>query len=173
MSNRDQEFRRFYATLRIRNQRKYYSARAAEYQKAHRQAVIARNLLLLAAAAAGVIGQTTDGTARAAWAVAAAILASLAGAITAFESLIGFPQLEKLYSDGQHNLEEAEIDWDAAKPDTDLDAEIERVEGIFRSEIGQWGQLVVKSTTPTQPPESNRTPTDEGGAATPTQPNQE
>lgn len=164
MNDRDREFRRFYATSRIRDQRTYYADRATEYKDAHRQVVIVRNLLLLAAALAGVIGQL-DGTPRAAWAVAAAILGSLAGAITGFESLIGFPQLEKLYTDAERNLDEAEIDWDAADPNADISAEIERVEAIFRSEIGQWGQLVVKSATPTQPPMANRSPTDDGGAA--------
>jgi conflict system pore-forming effector with SLATT domain len=155
VTGRDEEFRRLYALLRIRDQLRYYSDRRVEYGNAHRQVVIVRNMLLLAAAAAGAVGQIVEGTARATCAVVAAVLASLAGAVTAFESLIGFPQLEKLYTDAVRNLEEAEIDWDAVEPDADVTAEIERVESIFRCEIGQWGQLVVKSATPALTPVSD------------------
>jgi hypothetical protein len=135
--------------LRIEGQQRYYSLRTKEYRSAHGQVVVVRNSLLLAAAVAGVVSQTTNGSARAAWAVVAAVLGSLAGAVTAFDSLIGFPQLEKLYSDAERNLEEAAIDWDESG--ADIADEIERVEWIFRSERGQWGQLVVKSATSTQP----------------------
>ena len=140
---RDQQFRDLYRELRIDAQRQYYHARAEEYRQAHGQAVQVRNLLLFAAASAGAISQFCAGSARSAWAVIAAVLASLAGAVTAYEALIGFPQLEKLYSDAEQNLEEAVIDWDNTKASTA--EEIDRVEWIFRSERGQWGQLIVKS----------------------------
>ena len=42
---------------------------------------------------------------------------ALAAAVTAFETLIGFPQLEKLYADAARNLKEAAIDWREADPD--------------------------------------------------------
>jgi len=149
MNEREQQFRRLYRRLRIEDQQRYYSMRAKEYRSAHRQVVVVRNMLLLAAALAGVVAQATNGSARAAWAVAAAVLGSLAGAVTAYESLIGFPQLEKLYTDAERNLEEAAIDWDESG--ARMDDEIDRVEWIFRSERGQWGQLVVKTATSTQP----------------------
>lgn len=162
MSDRFREFHSLYAELRIGDQLRYYTARVAEYRRAHQQAVVVRNWLLLAAAAAGVIAQLFDGTARAGWGVAAAVLASLAGALTAFETLIGFPQLEKLFSDAARNLQEADIDWRDADPSADLTAEVERVEGIFRSEIGQWGQLIVKSAAP-PPPASGAEPVSPAG----------
>lgn len=140
---RDQQFRSLYRNLRIETQRQYYRDRAEEYRQAHGQTVRIRNGLLFAAASAGAISQFFTGSARSAWAVAAAVLAALAGAVTAYESLIGFPQLEKLYSDAEQNLEHAAIDWD--DPTIDTAKEIDRVELIFRSERGQWGQLVVKS----------------------------
>jgi hypothetical protein len=71
--------------------------------------------------------------------------------VTAFEGLIGFAQLRKLYNDAALNLAEAEIDWDAAGPGGDLEAEVERVEQILRSENGQWGQLVIESTSKKAP----------------------
>lgn len=145
MTNRDGEFRRLYKDLRIDDQRRYYGARRDEYRSAHRQAVLLRSGLLLGAAIAGFLTPLFEGSGRAAWAVVAAVLASLAGVVTAYESLIGFPQLEKLYGDAETNLEEAAADWD--QPEADLAAEIERVEMIFRSERGQWGQLIVTSAS--------------------------
>jgi hypothetical protein len=151
VSGRAREFHQLYAELRVGDQLAFYEARAAEYRAAHRQAVVVRNALLLGAAIAGALGQVANGTARAAWSIVAAVLAAAAAAVTAYEALIGFPQLEKLYSDAARNLREAAIDWRIADPDSDLTAEVERVENIFRSEIGQWGQLVVKAAPLTSP----------------------
>lgn len=149
MTERDRQFRALYRRMRIDDQRTYYAARAREYRTAHDQVVLVRNALLMAAAIAGVVSQAVHDDARAGWAVGAAVLGALAGAVTAYESLIGFPQLAKLYSDAERNLEEAGIDWD--EPGADLAREIERVEWVFRSERGQWGQLVVKAASATDP----------------------
>ena len=134
MSERDRQFRQLYLSLRIRDQQRFYGDRAREYRSAHRQVVHVRNGLLLASAIAGVIAQTTHGTARAAWAVAAAVLSSLAGAATAYDALFGFSKLEKLYSDAAQNLDEAALDW--TEPGANVGDELDRVEWIFRSERG-------------------------------------
>jgi hypothetical protein len=143
-ADRARAFHRLYLRLRIDDQLRFYQLRRKEYGNAHHQAVVLRTALLLGAAAAGVVTQSTTGTARAAWAVAGALLAALAAAVTAFETLIGFPQLEKLYGDAARNLEEAKVDWEDVDPATIPAAEVARVEDVFRSERGQWGQLVVK-----------------------------
>lgn len=150
-ADRTRAFHRFYLRLRIDDQLRFYHARRTEYAGAHRQAVVLRTALLFGAAAAGVVTQSTAGTARAAWAVAGALLAALAAAVTAFETLVGFPQLEKVYGDAARNLEEAKLDWEDLDPETVPEREIERVEEVFRSERGQWGQLVVKSAAPPPP----------------------
>ncbi len=151
-ADRARAFHRLYLRLRIDDQLRYYQARRGEYANAHRQAVVLRTALLLGAAAAGVVTQsTTSPQARAAWAVAGALLAALAAAVTAFETLVGFPQLEKVYGDAARNLEEAKVDWEDVDPETVPEREVERVEDVFRSERGQWGQLVVKSAAPAPP----------------------
>jgi SMODS and SLOG-associating 2TM effector domain 1 len=150
-ADRSRAFHRFYLRLRIDEQLRFYQARRAEYAGAHRQAVVVRTALLFGAAAAGVVTQSTAGTARAAWAVAGALLAALAAAVTAFETLVGFPQLEKIYGDAARNLEEARLDWEDLDPEKVAVGEFERVEDVFRSERGQWGQLVVKSPAPASP----------------------
>jgi hypothetical protein len=150
-ADRARAFHRFYLRLRIDDQLRWYKARRAEYASAHRQAVVLRTALLFGAAAAGVVTQSTAGDARAAWAVVGALLAALAAAVTAYETLIGFPQLEKIYGDAARNLEEAKLDWQDLDRDTVSAVEFERVEDVFRSERGQWGQLVVKSAAPAPP----------------------
>jgi SMODS and SLOG-associating 2TM effector domain 1 len=151
VSARAEQFRALYKELRIADQQIYYSDRTEEYKRAHGQVIIVRYVLLITAAAAGLGGQLTTGTGRAGLGVVAALLAALAGALTAFEALIGFPQLSKLYNDAALNLAEAEIDWDAARPDGDLTGQVDRVERIFRLENGQWGQLVIEHASKTTP----------------------
>jgi len=147
---RAHDFHRFYLDRRIESQLAYYRDRRAEYRDAHRQAVVVRNALLFMAALAGGVGAFAAGG-RAALGVAAALLGALAAAVTAYETLIGFSQLEKLYADAVHNLEEAALDWRDLDPAADPTEEVERVESVFRSERGQWGQLVVKSAAPVPP----------------------
>jgi hypothetical protein len=158
MTTRAQQFRDLFLTVRIAAQRDYYVCRSAEYRKAHEQAVIVRNVLLLAASITGGAAPFVPPTVRAGLGVAGAVLGALAAAITAFETLIGFPQLEKLYADAARNLREAEIDWHDVDPTADLTDEVERVEDIFRSERGQWGQLVVRTAAPARDRPSEERP---------------
>lgn len=146
MTDRARQFRDLYKEMRIAHQRGWYEQRSDEYKRASQQAILARNVLLILAALAGLAGQATTGTGRAAAGVVAALLAALAAAVTVFESLIGFAQLSKLYNDALLNLKAAEIDWDSTGPHDDLAAEVGRVEQIFRTENGQWGQLVIEGT---------------------------
>jgi hypothetical protein len=155
MTGRVEQFRLLYRKLRIEDQQRYYKDRCTEYQGAHKQAAALRDLLLLLAAVTGLVGQSLDDTARAAAGVVAAMLAALAAALTAFEALIGFEQLAKLFGDAKRSLDQAQRSWDAGAS-RDLRVDIERVEQIFRSENGQWGQLVMESATaePGTPPET-------------------
>ena len=156
MTERAEQFHRLFLALRIEEQRVYYTDRSKEYRRAHEQAVIVRNVLLLAAAVAGGAGGFVPDMVRAVLGVAGAVLGALAAAVTAFETLIGFPQLEKLYGDAARNLKEAAIDWREADPAGDLTSEVERVEDVFRSERGQWGQLIVRSAV--EPPAAPASP---------------
>ena len=155
---RAHDFHRFYFDQRIENQLAYYRDRRAEYRDAHRQAVIVRNALLFMAAIAGGIGAFVPEGWRVGLGVAAALLGAFAAAVTAYETLIGFSQLEKLYADALRNLEEAALDWRDLDPAADPTAEVERVESVFRSERGQWGQLVVKSAAPAPPQPAPKAP---------------
>jgi hypothetical protein len=141
MTDRDAQFSALYLDLRIRGQQRFYDRRKREYQLAHRQAVVVRNGLLTLAVLSGVAGQFLHGGGRGILGILAALLTALAGAVTAFGTLIGFASLTKLYNDTALNLSGAEIDWEAGRPDRDLATALDRVERIFTTENGQWGQL--------------------------------
>jgi hypothetical protein len=89
--------------------------------------------LLLAAAATGVIGQAFDGQTRAGLAVFAAMLASFAGAIAGYESLMGFGELERLYASALRSLKLAEVDWDELAAEPETPEQVEKVESIFHT----------------------------------------
>jgi hypothetical protein len=145
MTDHMTEFHALYGQLRIADQKQYYLDRRDEYRRAHQQAILLRNVLLVAATLVGVAGQFTEGFARAELSIAAAVCAGLAGVVTAFGALVGFPRLSKLYADAWANLAEAEIDWEALDPHGDVAEGLDRVEEIFRKENGQWGQLIVQA----------------------------
>jgi hypothetical protein len=145
------DFRRLYRDLRIHDQHTYYVRRRDEYERAHRQAVIVRNVLLMIAGVCAVAGQAVEGAARAGWSVGAAVLGGLAAAVIGYEALVGFSRLSKLYADVARNLAEAELDWDDRGSSADVAAEMHRVEEVLRAENAQWGQLVVESAAPVAP----------------------
>jgi hypothetical protein len=149
MIDRTAEFRGLYKRLRIADQRDFYEKRSHEYDRAHRQAIAVRNTLLACAALAGIVGQLLSETGRTWAGLTAAVLAALATVVTAFESLIGFGPLSKLYRDAAINLAEAEVGWGATG--SDLAADVEKVESVFRSENGHWGQLAIQNIPAPKP----------------------
>jgi len=137
MTARAAQFRDLYMKLRIDEQLRWYESRRDEYKKASHQAIVIRTLLLALAALAalaGLVAPLATTTGRAALGVAAVLLAALAAAVTAFEALIGFTQVGKLYDDAASSLEAAEDDWNKLGPNDDLAAALGRVEQIFPTE---------------------------------------
>ncbi|MFN8082072.1 MAG: SLATT domain-containing protein [Kineosporiaceae bacterium] len=142
MSTRDEDFRRLYRTERIGHQLSWYRARSSEYRAAHNQAILLRNGLLWVAALCGVAGAAPVGaTARTALGLSAALMAALATVVTGYDTLIDFDAVRKLYDDAAANLDQADIDWDAAGA-ADLPELVERVEDVLETENGRWGQLL-------------------------------
>ena len=105
MSDRNAAVREVYRSLRIAEQLAYYRNLADEYTRANEQAILVRNTLLSVAAVAGAAGQFTGGNGRVAAGVTAAALAAIAGAVTAWETLVGFAPMAKLYDDAALSLE--------------------------------------------------------------------
>jgi ABC-type multidrug transport system fused ATPase/permease subunit len=144
---RARQARQLYEAQRIQAQRRYYDARSREYSRAREQAVTVSSVLLAAATVTGICATFANGTARALWGVAGAMLAALAAAVTAYESLMSFGQLAKLYADAAANLQHASAGWstEPAWSAARLGRRVDGVERIFRLESGQWGQLALSA----------------------------
>lgn len=143
------DFRRFYAEQRIEGQRRYYEARAREYEAANHQAVLWRNLLLVAASIAGVVGAALPEGWRTWLGLTAAVCAALAAALAAYESLMGFGPNAELYREAAISLDEAALDDDAEGPG--LIAQVRAIEEVLRGENGHWGQLSREGVRPLDP----------------------
>jgi hypothetical protein len=143
-AERTAAFRRLYTEARVKDQHKYYKDRQKEYENANRQSMIWRNLLLVVAAVAGVVGTAVSSEgARTGLGLGAAICAALAAILTAWETLMGFGPNAKLYEDAKINLDENGLDEGA-----DLTEQVRAVETVFRRENSRWGQLTLKSHDP-------------------------
>ena len=147
MSARDDQFHELYRQLRIGDQLDFYERRRDEYRRAHRQAVAARNTLLILAAAAAAAAVFSDAD-RAVLGTAVVVFGALVAAVTAFEALIGFPQLSSLYRNAALSLKVAKIDWDQSDPADDLAGQVALVEEVFRQETeqvyGRWGEELIR-----------------------------
>ena len=131
MTPRDEAFAQLYRELRVEEQGHWYATRADLYAAAHRQARYGRVALLGLASAAGGAAAFLSGTASAALGVTAAVLAALATALAAYDALIGFTPLRKLYRDAARNLAVA--------------TGFEQAEQVIAGENGQWGQLTLNA----------------------------
>jgi conflict system pore-forming effector with SLATT domain len=137
-------FRRLYAEARIADQRDFYNDRQKAYESANRRSMLWRNLLLVAAAVAGVVGTSISSEAgRTGLGLGAAICAALAAILTAWETLMGFGPNAKLYEDARINLDENGLD-----EGSDLAEQVRAVETVLRRENSRWGQLTLKSHEP-------------------------
>jgi hypothetical protein len=133
-------FRRFYTEARIKDQRRYYKDRQGEYEDANRQSMIWRNVLLILAAVAGVVGTAVSSEgARTGLGLGAAVCAALAAILTAWETLMGFGRNAKLFENAKINLDENGLDDGA-----DLTEQVRAIETVFRRENSRWGQLTLK-----------------------------
>jgi hypothetical protein len=76
---------------------------------------------------------------RALWSVLAAVFPAVSTALVAYDGLISFERLAKLYGDVVSSVRQV------AKPSREnpqaVTAYVATVEGIFLREQGQWGQL--------------------------------
>jgi hypothetical protein len=143
MSERNSELLRFYTANRIDDQMKFYTSRRAAFERATGQGLAISAILLGFATAAAALAGTTVGWAGG-WSAVATILPASSTALAAYLALYAFEQQSKIYGDASRALLAAA----RPKPDPDADDDgsdvadfVLRVEGVFRQERGQWGQL--------------------------------
>ncbi|MDQ2812096.1 MAG: SLATT domain-containing protein [Actinomycetota bacterium] len=150
MTDRNAEFAALYTEDRLLDQLDFYRGRRAEAEEARDQAIGAKAVLLGLAAVAGVVGAAYPGI-RPAMAMAAAFLAAFATALTAYQSLYGFPRLAKLYQDAEISLTALRAFGLGTELDaSELRARVELIETVFTQENGQWGQLAKDDSHPAQ-----------------------
>jgi SMODS and SLOG-associating 2TM effector domain 1 len=147
MSERNKELLRFYEANRINDQMTFYSSRRAQFDRATGQGLALSAVLLGFATAAGALAGTATGWAVG-WSAVATILPALSTALAAYVALYAFEQQSKVYGDAARALLAAS--WRRPDPEADHDGQtaeqnvaefVLRVEGVFRQEQGQWGQL--------------------------------
>lgn len=145
MTERNAEFAALYTQDRLLDQLDFYHKRRVEAEGARDQAIGAKAVLLGLAAVAGVVGAAYPG-ARSALAIAAAFLAALATALSAYQSLYAFPRLAKLYKDAETSLTALRaLGLSVELEASEFRARVELIETVFRQENGQWGQLAKDS----------------------------
>jgi hypothetical protein len=165
MNERQQQFLNLYRAFRQKDQALFYQARCDEFEQAHNQAVILAALLM---ALTAIVASLSLMKFEPKWVapVLGVLLPALSAALTAYNSLYSFEQQAKLYQDALLALRKAEASgFDAEQAAEDeaeakLAAYVNLVEGVFRKEQGQWGQLIsdLKPVEPPRKPDASPTP---------------
>lgn len=147
MSDRNQDFLRFYQEYRIRDQIRFYSGRLDEFDRATSQGLFVSATILGFASGAGALAGTTLGWARG-WAAVAAILSALSTALAAYIALYAFEQQSKIYGDALRAVRVAsrptpdpDLVQNDRTPEQNIAEMVKRVEQVLRQEQSQWGQL--------------------------------
>ena len=140
MIEHPQEVLDLYKAHRVKDQvDDFYTKRSAEYRSASRQSAVAKNLFLIAGAIAGLLAALDASGHRALWSVLAAAFPALSTALVAYDGLISFDRLAKLYSDVVGAVGRI-ADPATADPQA-VSGYVAKVEGIFLREQGDWGQV--------------------------------
>lgn len=149
MNDRDARFLALYRTYRHEDQRKFYENRRAECDAAHEQGVDLSAWLMVGSTAVAALAAVDVAGQHAVWAVLAVALPALSSALAAYDKLYMFDQQAKLYRDAAVALQRARADapdlrgpLGEAEYRQVLRTYVHEVEGVFRREQGQWGQLV-------------------------------
>jgi ABC-type transport system involved in cytochrome bd biosynthesis fused ATPase/permease subunit len=149
MSERDERFLDLYQQYRFEDQRGWYERRHAEFEVAYDQVITLTGLLMVLAGIAGALAAADVGGPKTLWAVLAVIFPALSTALSAYNGLYAFERQAKLYRDAANMMHRARAEAPDLKPEITeagyrhvLSAYVNKVEGILRTEQGQWGQLI-------------------------------
>ncbi|HET6864541.1 MAG TPA: SLATT domain-containing protein [Solirubrobacteraceae bacterium] len=121
--------------------RDFYTPRSEEYRSAFRQSLVSKSVLLALGAIAGALAGANVGGHRVLWSVLAATFPALSTALVAYDGLISYERLAKLYSDVVGSVGRVDRPSGPNLLAPDVTDYVATVEGIFLREQGQWGQL--------------------------------
>jgi conflict system pore-forming effector with SLATT domain len=157
MSERNEDFLRFYEEYRIRDQIRFYTQRLDEFDRALGQGLFVSATILGFASGAGALAGTTLGWAKG-WAAVAAILSALSTALAGYIALYAFGQQSKIYGDALRAVRFAsrptpdpDLPQSGRTPEQNIAEMVNQVEQALRREQSQWGQLTSQIQTGDQP----------------------
>ena len=143
MTERDDDFLRFYQEHRVDDQLRFYLARRKLFDAAAGQLTALSAVLLALATAVGALGGTAVGPTEL-WSVLATVLPAASTALSAYGTLYAFEQQSKIYGDAVRAALAARqhAGGDQAQVSATALADMVRcVEGVFEQEQARWGQL--------------------------------
>jgi hypothetical protein len=150
--SRDRQSLLLYERYRVERQLDYYEDRVHVLRAARGQVVTLTGVLIVLSTTAAALAAADAAGARAVWAVLATAFPALATALGAYASLYGFEPASKIYGDAVAALRRARLEAPAeVTGEGDVAAYVGRVEGIFRREVSQWGQLAKEMGDPGGP----------------------
>ncbi len=144
------QFLSLYQKHRFTDQLAFYSIRIEDFQRAARQVVYLISILLVLTMLGGILASLDILGARRFWISTSIICSILSTAAAGFGALYAFDRHAKLYQDAIHALVQAKKTAPSEMPLEMIDKEygealgkyVAQVEGIFKREQGQWGQLI-------------------------------
>ena len=119
----------------------FYTPRSEEYRSASRQSLVTKSVLLALGAVAGALAGANIGGHRVLWSVLATGFPAVSTALVAWDGLISYERLAKLYSDLVSSVSLVERPSGPNLEASEVSDYVATVEGIFLREQGQWGQL--------------------------------
>jgi len=137
----------YYRKYRVDDQLRFYAGRRDLFDRATSQGLAVSAMLLGLASAAGALAGTHVGWTEV-WSSVSAILPAVSTALAAYLALYAFDQQSKLYGDAVRAVQAAArpvhnptFGQGGRLPDENIADFVEKVEGAFRKESAQWGQL--------------------------------
>jgi hypothetical protein len=149
MSQRNREFMQLYNEHRYLNQVGFYKSRSQEFKEANSQLLTATGvIMIITAGVSAATAALTESSWKPLLAILAVALPALSTALAAYNELFAFERQSKLYQDAKNALHAALAESPDVKQglseseyDIAVGVYVNVVEGVFRKEQGQWGQL--------------------------------
>jgi hypothetical protein len=154
VSSREQQFLAIYRRCRVEDQLDFYEARINEFKDARRQVAMLAAVIFGLSSAVGVIAGL-DIQGKALIAIFTVILPAFSTALAAYDALYAFDRHAKLYADALRAL--VQLDLPTTEPGA-VREYVQTIEGVLRTEQGQWGQLAadIAPSTAKEPREHAR-----------------
>ncbi len=148
MNSRDEDFLRCYEKYRYEDQHGFYESRIKQFEAARSQAIFLTSILIGCTGITSVLAAADVLHLKTLWVILSIVFPALGTAFAAYDRLYAFEQQTKLYKDARRALDAhryrpigkaslSESEFRAAVSD-----HVQEVEGVLRSEQGQWGQLI-------------------------------